>query len=161
MRSALSGASGRSGRSGLCLTPRVEHGDEISDIVAGEGADEYHQRKRAPRDPSAPGRAGGRVAPLAGPSEEVGEDGELSYYEEGSRVQEVVDTFADMPTPLPEEGAEGNGGAVVGADGKVVIRSQRSNSSEGWVDQYTNSSLGGSREDLAGVKVAAPASSNE
>eukprot|EP00752_Nemacystus_decipiens_P005744 g5197.t1 len=165
MRSAVSGTSGRSGRSGLCLTPRVEHGDEVSDIVAGEGADEYLQRKRAPpRDPTAPGAG---MAPVAGPDEE---DGELSYYEEGSRVQEVVDTFANLPTPLPApeggeaEGGEG-GGPVMGADGNVVIRSQRSNSSEGWVDQYTNSSTGGSREDLVGVGVAAAtaaaASSNE
>lgn len=180
MRSAVSVVSVRSGRSGLCLTPRIEHGDEISDICAGEGADEYVQRKRASRNPpaSGSGSAAGAAAavagrqgitPLVGPNEEVGEDGELSYYEEGSRVQEVEDTFANMPTPTPVPAtAEGEGeGEGEGANGgKVMIRSQRSNSSEGWVDQYTNSSVGGSREDLAGVEVAQSAaaggaSSNE
>ncbi|CAM9133454.1 unnamed protein product [Ectocarpus sp. 6 AP-2014] len=70
-----------------------------------------------------------------------GEDGDMSFYDGNSRLEEeVVDNFADIPTPAPR-GAGGRGsGAVAGADGRT-FRTQRSNSSEGWVDQYTSSSL--------------------
>ncbi|CAN0300483.1 unnamed protein product, partial [Ectocarpus fasciculatus] len=72
------------------------------------------------------------------------EDGDMSFYDGNSRLEEeVVDNFADIPTPAPRgAGAGGRGsGAVAGPDGGRTFRTQRSDSSEGWVDQYTSSSL--------------------
>ncbi|CAM9631452.1 unnamed protein product, partial [Ectocarpus sp. 8 AP-2014] len=70
-----------------------------------------------------------------------GEDGDMSFYDGNSRLEEeVVDNFADIPTPAPRGAGARGSGAVAGADGRT-FRTQRSNSSEGWVDQYTSSSL--------------------
>jgi len=162
MRSALSSTSGRSDGGPPAQISRIEHGgDEAasSDICAGGGG----------------GGGGGMGAPLAGVAgggeavgdgaaaaaavdEEMEEDGEMSYYDGNARVQEVEDTFSNIPTPLPQTApaVEGGDEVEVTGPGGVIIRSQRSNSSEGWVDQYTNSSIGGSRDDLAGATQQAP-----
>lgn len=168
---ASSGMSDRSG-TGRYLASRIGHGDEHSDICTGEGADEFIKRRTIGREggfslESATedgASAGEGSAPLASAAAAAAvSDGrmsslarsrhedDLSFYEEGSRVQEVEDNFVDLPTPV-RAGASGEGtaggesgsaGAVlVRPDGTPMIHSHRSNSSEGWVDQYTNSSVG-------------------
>lgn len=185
MASAVSGMSGRSGRSGLCLTPRIEHGDENSDICAGEGADEFIKRRSAVvaggfsqgrakgNGSSAAAGGGGAMPPLsasAGAASGDGrtsslarrrEDDDLSFYDSSSRVQEVEDTFADLPTPVragsgATTGGRGSGSVggrgVVGPDGNI-LRSQRSDSSEGWVDQYAKEGFPAGMARLPTLKV--------
>lgn len=176
--------------------PRVEHGDETSEICAGEGADEYANRRRSlgrhspdqadPGDEHADASASGRRAAAGGggggdaPSELdgqvlVAEDGEYSYYDESHIAGEAVEDMHDLPTPVraPLGGAgRANGSGEVGSGagvdrsegggggpGSAAYQTHRSDCSDGWVDQYTNSSLGGSREDLAGVAQAPSVSS--
>lgn len=150
----------------------MEPGDETSDICAGEGADEYSLRRRSGGNggrsshESAEGRAAsataagagarggdgggsGGVPPLVARGEDEEEDEDMSFYEENSRVQELEDSFADLPTPAP-----GATAGEAGPDGNAIL-AQRSGSSEGWVDQYTNSSIGGARADLTGAAAAA------
>lgn len=101
----------------------------------------------------------------------MGGEDEMSYYEEshqGGGADE--EDMNNLPTPVlappttsaPAARAGGAAAAYAAArarggggtgDGMTqgVIHTQGSDSSEGWVDQYTNSSMEGSREDLAGV----------
>lgn len=103
------------------------------------------------------------------------EDEEMSYYEGSHQHYDGEggpdEDMNNLPTPVlappttsaPAARAGGAAAAsaaaaarargAAGADGMAqgVIHTQGSDSSEGWVDQYTNSSLEGSREDLVGV----------
>lgn len=94
------------------------------------------------------------------------EDEEMSYYAESHQQYEgeggTEEDMNNLPTPVlapPTMSAPSAraGGAAAAARARAngtaqgVIHTQGSDSSEGWVDQYTNSSLEGSREELAGV----------
>ncbi|CAN0481593.1 unnamed protein product, partial [Laminaria digitata] len=76
----------------------------------------------------------------------AGEDEEMSYYEgshqhyDGEGEGGGEEDMNNLPTPRPR-GESGGGGGGGDGTGQAVIHTQGSDSSEGWVDQYTNSSL--------------------
>lgn len=159
---------------------RVEHGEEGSEINAGEGADEYANRITKRHYVLAPPKAvsgssavvapsgghGGRVLPREAnvfgsyaleddASGFAHEDGEFSLYDESHGHYDVdMEEVEEVPTPtmrsrtngVVEFSADTEGGVGVSMGTVDRYMSHESESSDGWVDQYTNCSL--SREDF-------------
>ncbi|CAM9939187.1 unnamed protein product [Scytosiphon promiscuus] len=141
-------SAGRGGGSGGGDAPSPYSHDTAEEHAASAAAPAAAAVGARGGDGGSGGSSG--VPPLVGRGEDEEEDEDMSFYEENSRVQELEDSFADLPTPAPGgNNASGEAGAM-GHDGRPIL-AQRSGSSEGWVDQYTNSSIGGSRDDLTGA----------
>lgn len=167
----------------------MEHGEEESEINAGEDAGEYanrrndnNKRRGSTGGASDGGGSVGGMGAVQAPSEvslypteedvmpSLAEDGEYSYYEESHAYYDATgddvsvgtasaraEEFLSGSTMSLGSGGVGEGGVDGGGDisnningdmGQQYLDQMSDDDSDGWVDQYTNSSL--SRDNLVG-----------